>query len=147
MSLTTQAIGCPYIGNFPGTGTIDVDTGVFSVSSPPWGFCSNGLSVTGTTRDQVHASQWNRGRSDRDLRPARDDGGGLQRSHSGPRWAADADHAETRARNESGWRTGTRKLHQPSFHRRLREDRGADVYRATVSDVQSRELDLKLLDF
>ena len=48
-SLTTQAVGCPYIGNFPGTGTIDVDTGVFSVSSPPWGFCSNGLSVTGTT--------------------------------------------------------------------------------------------------
>jgi cysteine-rich repeat protein len=49
-SLTTQAAGCPYIGNLQGVGTIDVDTGVFSVSSSPWGgFCSNGFSVTGTT--------------------------------------------------------------------------------------------------
>ena len=48
-SITTQGVGCPYIGSFPGSGTIDVDTGIFSVSSPPWGFCSYGLSVTGTT--------------------------------------------------------------------------------------------------
>jgi len=39
------------------------------------------------------------------------------------------------------------KLHQPSLHRRLREGLCVDAYRATVSDVQSRELDFKLLDF
>jgi cysteine-rich repeat protein len=48
-SLTIQGVGCPYISAFVGFGTIDVDTGVFSASSPPWGFCSNGLSVTGST--------------------------------------------------------------------------------------------------
>lgn len=48
-SLTIQAVGCPYIGNLETVGTIDVDTGAFSVSSPPWGFCSNGFSVTGNT--------------------------------------------------------------------------------------------------
>src|SRR5690348_14627042 len=47
-SLTTQAPGCPYVGNLEGVGAIDVDTGAFSVSSPPWGFCNNGFSVTGT---------------------------------------------------------------------------------------------------
>jgi cysteine-rich repeat protein len=48
-ALTTEAPGCPYVGNLQGVGTIDVDTGVFSISSAPWGgFCSNAFSVTGT---------------------------------------------------------------------------------------------------
>lgn len=47
-SLSIHGEGCPYLGDFDGAGTIDVDTGIFSASSPPWGFCSNGLSVTGT---------------------------------------------------------------------------------------------------
>jgi cysteine-rich repeat protein len=47
-SLTTQAVGCPYVGSLQGNGTIDVDTGVFSISAPLWaGFCANGFSLTG----------------------------------------------------------------------------------------------------
>lgn len=40
---------CPYVGTSTGTGSVDVDTGVFTTTGLAWGSCLNGLTVSGTT--------------------------------------------------------------------------------------------------